>query len=151
MLCIYVCTLTEPEVVKPDDELKSDDDGDDDIPVSEAMSDTNSAVATTESKQPEDRRNKAHVSPSPPISEHTPVPVSSPVPVTMLDAVSAAGSTVDMASSLSVSTDPISDQPTSGATGIPQGIVCVGCGQILFGYTVRGGKEHGKGYRTKLE
>ncbi|XP_065882545.1 uncharacterized protein [Dysidea avara] len=110
--------IIEPEEAKPDDELKSD--GDDSIPVGEAMSDTNSAVTTADSsKQPEESISDVRVpyqSPSPPISEHTPVPVSSPVPVITLDAVSAASSTVDVTSSLSVSTDPpISDQPTSSA------------------------------------
>jgi len=121
---LYICTcLTEPEEAKSDDKPKKNDDGD--IPVSEAMSDTNSAVTTTESKQPEDRRVRVpHHSPSPAISEHTPVPVSSPVPVTMLDTASAAGSTVDVTSPLPVSNDLISDQPTSGI--ISQGIACVG-------------------------
>jgi len=146
---VHAC-LTEPEEAKPDDEPKSEDDDDDkpksddndDIPVSEDMSDTNSVVATTESKQLEDRRNKVHVPPSPPISEHTPVPVSSPVPVTMLDAVPAAGSTADVTSSLSVSTNPISDQPASGA--ISQGIVCVGMWlNIIWIYSKRR-KEHGE-------
>ena len=124
---VLMCTcFTEPEEAKPDDELKSD--GDDSIPVGEAMSDTNSAVTTADSsKQPEESISDVRVpyqSPSPPISEHTPVPVSSPVPVITLDAVSAASSTVDVTSSLSVSTDPpISDQPTSSA--VSQGMCSV--------------------------